>query len=889
MSYLSFISILSLKQKLKIPFMRFLLTVAISLLYLTTSYGQEWSTLNAEGFQYYQNGKYVEARESFIKALEIAKTKSGEASEPYIHSLNNLAFVYKGSGNYNEARKTFQLVTRLLEKIHSSLHVDQIEALVNLGNVYLETGQYDSCEIYFQHALQKMSTALKNLDEDYKRQREQYELTMVNLQNGFASMYKKKGQLKEAIETLDIQREYLKKHDTSTPALKQAYKTILVNLSSYHLENGKPEEAKGVIKEYIRLQDSVGEQPSTYLYALKTLGDINRNEEKIDSAMLAWNEALKIIDRGAFQGSILHLSLLNNLGELYAAIEDYPNALTKLTQARKLNETRGGINPNLYQTTLYNLAEAYQWSGDYAAADQVYQVLMKHLLQEVQHNFTYLSESEKISFYRSQLVILESYISFALTISGSIPLQKSEHPYINKTVTQQLYDLQIMTKGIILNSSHKMKNRIMNGNDSNLKNSYRLWEAKKSQLANVLRTENPDPDQLRKLEQFIDYLEQKLSRASASYNKGFLIQNVSWRDIQKKLNPGEVAVEMIRFVNGLLYGALIITPETKEQPFLAIVESTRTRHLEKEYYRQYANAIEHQFTDTVSYAVYWKPILDAIRAAMPTGQKLSRIYFSPDGIYNQINVNTLYSHDKHYVIDQTELFQVTSTKEILKDEISGKRPKTAALFGRPSYASPDFADLPGTEKEVDQITKYLDINHYHSRVYKHANATESNLKNVDSPFILHIATHGFFDNSAESSSSLVRILLNSGIVLSESPALHGSQAEDGILTSYEALNLNLDANELTVLSACETGLGEFYPGEGVYGLRLALTSAGAKYVIMSLWKVDDQATQELMILFYEHWLKKPGNIRLAFQTAQRELRKKYSQPYYWGAFVLTGK
>ncbi|TAF60794.1 MAG: CHAT domain-containing protein [Cytophagales bacterium] len=93
---------------------------------------------------------------------------------------------------------------------------------------------------------------------------------------------------------------------------------------------------------------------------------------------------------------------------------------------------------------------------------------------------------------------------------------------------------------------------------------------------------------------------------------------------------------------------------------------------------------------------------------------------------------------------------------------------------------------------------------------------------------------------------------------------------------------------MVVLSACETGLGDIKAGEGVYGLQRAFRAAGAKSLIMSLWKVDDAVTQKLMTSFYSRYAQH-GQARRAFQEAQLDIKKQHPEPYFWGAFVMSGE
>jgi CHAT domain-containing protein len=198
--------------------------------------------------------------------------------------------------------------------------------------------------------------------------------------------------------------------------------------------------------------------------------------------------------------------------------------------------------------------------------------------------------------------------------------------------------------------------------------------------------------------------------------------------------------------------------------------------------------------------------------------------------------------------------------------------------------------LPGTRAEGEQIAALLQV-----EPWLEAHVLEARLKEVRSPRLLHLATHGFFlkDQPHDPDSNRwENPLLRSGLLLAgyntwlargELPP----EAEDGMLTAEDVTGLDLLDTELVVLSACETGLGQIHVGEGVFGLRQAFVLAGAKTLVMSLWKVPDQQTQELMVDFYQRILA--GQPRAeALRQVQLALKGKYPDPYYWGAFICQG-
>jgi CHAT domain-containing protein len=317
-----------------------------------------------------------------------------------------------------------------------------------------------------------------------------------------------------------------------------------------------------------------------------------------------------------------------------------------------------------------------------------------------------------------------------------------------------------------------------------------------------------------------------------------------------------------------------------------------------------------------------------------------RLFLSPDGDLTRLPFEVLPSDDGHYVIDDYQISYLSAGRDVLRFDTASDRESAPPLI----VADPDFNlrqsdggvsaaaaaaepqgrrsrdliqgehpfdPLPGTRAEGEQIAALLGVRPLLGR-----EALEGSLKASRSPRILHIATHGFFlpdqqralgkqeaDWQMGSGSVSGRLeqflgrqgenmLLRSGLALAGANTWNqgGSlppEAEDGLLTAEDVSGMDLLDTQLVVLSACETGLGEVQIGEGVFGLRRTFVLAGTRTLVMSLWKVPDAHTQELMGEFYHRLLE--GQPRAdALRAAQLAIKGKYPHPFYWGAFICQG-
>ncbi|MFM9886692.1 MAG: CHAT domain-containing tetratricopeptide repeat protein [Burkholderiales bacterium] len=303
-----------------------------------------------------------------------------------------------------------------------------------------------------------------------------------------------------------------------------------------------------------------------------------------------------------------------------------------------------------------------------------------------------------------------------------------------------------------------------------------------------------------------------------------------------------------------------------------------------------------------------------MRPIRPLLGAATHLFISPEATLHTVPFGALRDETDRYLIQRYTLTYLTSGRDLLRPGKPIPARSDALIIADPAFGAPtatvatasptapgqrsvdlsnaEWESLPGTATEARAIHALWPS----ARLLTGRDATETALKQVRGPRILHVASHGFFlpdqrDSNSDAKGPRAREnpLLRSGLVLAGANGLAAS-GDDGILTALEAASLDLSGTGLVVLSACETGLGEIQNGEGVYGLRRALSIAGAQSQVISLWKVADDATSDLMVELYRRLQAGTGR-SAALREAQLKLLadRNTSHPFFWAGFIASGE
>lgn len=808
---------------------------------------------------YINIGKLTEADAILAKSLKSKSDEFGRQSRQLNTALvlsSNLKLI---RGEYSEAENIARTANSITTGLFGEFSSKTVPSMIALSRVYITIGDYDKAQSLLRKAIDI--------------QKRQFGSDHVDVGKSLAQL-----------------------------ALVKYYK------NDPHLEiNDLFREAESIIG------NKLGKNNPTYATLLKDMAIAYIAQNRYNEAFSYLDQSGSIWSKRVSKRSNINAAVVEELkGDIYYRQANYSKAENQYEDSKKkFVKFFNDAHPN-YIKVQSKLAKTYFMQGDFKKSqDQIENVLNRYKVF-IQDYFPSLSEREKAKFWNTIKIDYEFYNTLIVS-------KNRNDKYIG-----ELYNNALLTKALLLNSSIKVRQRIMNSEDDKLKQLYAQWIEKKELLTVAL---SMSMDQLTetgmnptKLSQDVELLEKELSLKSELFGQNVDKKSVTWQNVKSVLKENEVAIEMVRFrkfdqnfTEEINYALLYITGDKKSTPKMILLENGV--ELETKYLKYYRNAIRFKIKDNQSYDSFWAPIIAEIGTS-------GKMFISPDGVYNQINLEAIPAKEEgKYVLDDSNIVLVSNTKDLylnsLKTTPVSEGKQVAMMIGNPVFyvettagvpkpssgitreTTEVISQLPGTKKEIDELNDFLNRKGWEIEQFTDLEATEQMIKQTNSPKIFHVATHGFFQAETKTVNAELNEtymyenpLLKSGLLLTGAGDIlnstkHNYNIENGILTAYEAMNLNLDKTDLVVLSACETGLGELEAGEGVYGLQRAFLVAGAKSVIMSLFKVSDEATQQLMVKFYRKWIE-TGDKRQAFIDAKKEIRNEYRDPIYWGPFIMIG-
>ncbi|MCA2816158.1 MAG: tetratricopeptide repeat protein [Microcystis sp. M085S1] len=885
-------------------------------------------SLNNLAELYTVQGRYSEAEPLYKQALAIIKQQLGD-NHPYTAtSLNNLALLYQSQGRYSEAEPLYKEALAIRKQQLGDNHPDTAASLNNLAELYRVQGRYSEAEPLYKQALAIWKKQLGDNHPD----------TAISL-NNLAGLYESQGRYSEAEplykQALAIRKQQLGDNHPSTA-------TSLNNLAGLYESQGRYSEAEPLYKQALAIiKQQLGDNHPSTATSLNNLAGLYESQGRYSEAEPLYKQALAIRKQQLGDNHPSTATSLNNLAFLYQSQGRYSEAEPLYKQALAIRKQQLGDNHPSTATSLNNLAGLYQSQGRYSEAEPLYKEALAIIKQQLgdNHPLTAASLNNLAGLYWSQDDIPQAinYLSQGLAVEEYNLLEnlkmgddKQKQDYMAKVLgtTNSVISLNLQAvpnnpevTRLALKTILERKGRILDVSTNSLQ---------------ILRQRTDDPESQQLLTQLIEVRTQlsnlTFKKPEDIKNPEIYRQQINEVTEKAKEIEGKIGVRSAEFRS--LSQPITLEGIQKLIPAdAALVEIVR--------YQPYnPKAPENQRFGNPRYAVYIlypngdikakdlgeaKPIDDKLiyfrdnladaETPLPQLQKSARkldetlmqpirqllgntktILLSPDAALNLIPFEALVDENNQYLVENYHITYLTSGRDLLRlkdkfasqqsplivaDPFYGKAGEKVALTRSIDLSEFTFPGLPGTEQEAKAIKNLLP----QATVLTGSQATENAVKQVKKPNILHIATHGFFKPE---SNVIENPLLRSGLVLA-GVTIGQSAGDDGVLTALETTNLNLVGTKLVVLSACDTGKGDIKIGQGVYGLRRALVIAGSESQLISLWKVSDDATKDLMVAYYGRLQKGEGRSEALRQIQLGMLKgEKQKHPFYWASFIPSG-
>lgn len=809
------------------------------------------------------------------EAMRINERLTGRRDASYAASLSRLARLYERNGNRPEA---INCQAEALE-YYEPLSDEALQSLAILAGYHSSTGNYAAAISYASDARERYEKAGKTSTSAY-----------ATLLNDLALYNSATGNYAEHVR---LATESIKLSQSLGVLDAPSYALALINLSaSRFLSGDKPGALETAEEAVSKCNEAFGRQSPQYATAMSNLAIIRYNTGNTQGAETLITDALKVHEDRGNTDSPDYATLLNNLGAFRYYAGNVDDALDINRRVLDIRRERLGTSHPDYAFSLANLANIYHTLADTVMLVPAALEVSRLKMRLVRSAFTTLTADERNRFWSRH----EPWFT------DDIQLYAAE--YRSDSLAANAYDAALFYKGLLLNTETELDNLIRNGSDPAAATLYASMRDNMVRLNRLYEMPvNRRGESTDSLEKVINGQERRLVSLSKAYGDYTRNLTTCHTDISSRLADNEVAIEFVSYH---------ISDTTDTRRYVALL----TRHDDRPvaiplFDDNDLDAIneEQLYTTPTLSRILWAPLAPYIDEA-------SRVYFSPTGRLHNIAIEYLPSHSGDGLVsDNHRLVRLSSTRLLAHDHAS-PMPINGAVYGGMKFdhgaagVSVKAQYLPATLAEAQSVTDILSSMNTKATLHTGEEATETSFKALSGQAtnLAHIATHGFYLRKDELGTRRRmrflqlndghtddRPLTRSGLLFAGADnALSGHCAkgsDDGVLTAKEISLLDLSAMQLVVLSACQTGLGDV-TGEGVFGLQRGFKKAGVKSLMMSLWKVDDNATRLLMTRFYEN-LSQGNSAHGALADAQQYVRQyteggatPYSDPRYWSAFIL---
>ncbi|UCG60431.1 MAG: CHAT domain-containing protein [Candidatus Zixiibacteriota bacterium] len=885
------------------------------------------------GVALYSQGNYYESEHYLFESLRIREKAYGPNHGEVASTLSHIGNLFNFQVRYTDMKPVRERWLRILESVYGPESAWAAMGNWAVGWLYYKLERPAEAEHYLTRALELQKKVYGPRHPERPKMFQTY-LTLARL--------------KSEQEDWDAALAYYLDQKTFLEELygprSQPAADAVLNMTDALRELEKYSEAESLLTDYLPIWEE-SQRADKIAETHHYLGCIYEGRKDVRKALEHFEIAASLADTALDTESAYYASILTDLSITYERLGQIDKSQQAMARALQVWMTGNNILRSNASGCARRLARLYAMGGDYDNCRAAYEKYTECYAQFIEHVFSYSSEERKL-LWAEKYPISDDVLLTLATAQGMSDLFElgfemvlRQKAFVVEAMMSQK-EVAYCSKNPEIVHNFKMHSAIC---------------AEIANMSFTDVWSDSFADSIQSLYKTKDSLEAELSIACSEFKDDLASQSFQLQAIYRAIPETGVLYEINRYTSVDIEGSSLDSLDNGSDRYLAISADRNGRiafhdigpadlidslvmsareliyRTQGQIYSPAAVSAEDRLRQTTSrlYEVVFAPLAEIL-------DNKTEIFISPDGLLNLLPFEILSAPDGSYLIENYRLSYLSSGRDLLRyrdtpppegsmyvvadPDFDSAEPGAvidpatmlssvsldAELHGPPMRGildclETDFTRLGHSRTEAESVTKHMrDLGESEVNEYYDSLALEDILKRIsEPPRVLHLATHGFFcETEKETATIKDNPLLRSGLALAGANRTISGEAdstmtEDGILTALEVSGLNLVGTDLAVLSACESGVGEFVNGEGMFGLRRAFQHAGAETIVMSLWSVPDRETSQLMDGFYRRWLNgktKRDALRESALEILNQSREKRGcgHPLLWGGFILAG-